>query len=88
MPRVQVARADAAAQHVVEIDLPEGATLQQAAVASGLAAGFDPQTWGLGVFGERRDPASPVRAGERVEIYRPLPLDPREMRRRAAKAKS
>lgn len=81
MPRVEVVLALAERQEVIALDLREGATLAEAVAASGLA----PPEWGVGVFGERRRGDEPVREGDRVEIYRPLPLDPREMRRRAAK---
>lgn len=72
---------------VVELEAGEGATLLDAVRASGLAPEFDPASWGVGVFGERREPGSLLRDGDRVEIYRPLPLDPREMRRRAARGR-
>jgi len=40
----------------------------------------------LGIFGRRVEGAQPLRAGDRVEIYRPLKFDPREARRKAAQA--
>jgi putative ubiquitin-RnfH superfamily antitoxin RatB of RatAB toxin-antitoxin module len=39
---------------------------------------------GIGIFGERRDPSDRVCAGDRIEIYRPLPVDPKLARRRRA----
>jgi hypothetical protein len=36
------------------------------------------------VFGRRVDGQHVLRAGDRVEIYRPLKVDPRDARRRAA----
>jgi len=33
------------------------------------------------VFGQLRSPADPLRDGDRVEIYRPLTIDPKEARR-------
>lgn len=84
MPRVQVT-AGTADPAVVELELDEGATLLDAVRASRLAPDFDPGSWAVGVFGERRDAGSRLRDGDRVEVYRPLPLDPREMRRRAAR---
>ncbi len=38
----------------------------------------------VGVFGERVALDSPLRDGDRVEIYRPLALDPKQARRRRA----
>ena len=37
-----------------------------------------------GVFGQVRGLDEPVAEGERVEIYRPLEADPKEVRRRRA----
>lgn len=35
----------------------------------------------VGVFGQRRRLADPLRDGDRVEIYRPLSIEPKESRR-------
>lgn len=39
----------------------------------------------VGVFGRHRRLEDPLRDGDRVEIYRPLIADPKEMRRRRAR---
>ena len=39
---------------------------------------------GVGVFGRQRQLDEAVTAGDRVEIYRPLPQDPKALRRRRA----
>lgn len=63
--------------------LSEGATVAQAIAAAGLGADVnDPRR--VGIFGRRVDPEQPLREGDRVEIYRPLALDPKEARRRRA----
>lgn len=67
--------------------LPAGATAAQAIEASGLPAAFpalaiDPGR--LGVFARRVAPDTPLRDGDRVEVYRPLRVDPKEARRRRA----
>lgn len=74
--------------------LPAGSTVAQAVAASGLLAEF-PELAGtvlsLGVFGKLvAEPEQQVlRAGDRVEVYRPLLIDPKEARRlRAEKAKA
>ena len=61
--------------------LPEGAT-----VAAALAAcGFDPGAIaGYAVFGERVTTATVLRDGDRLELLRPLLVDPKEARRRRA----
>lgn len=70
----------------------EGATVRAAALASGVDAEFpelDLAQSALGIFGKVvTDPDSRlVQGGDRIEIYRPLLADPKEVRRlRAAKA--
>ena len=39
----------------------------------------------VGIFGRRVPPATRLADGDRVEIYRPLALDPKEQRRRRAR---
>lgn len=66
--------------------LDEGTTVADAIAAADLGedgALVDPQR--LGIFGRRVPPGQPLRDGDRVEIYRPLVLDPKEARRRRAR---
>jgi hypothetical protein len=66
--------------------LAAGATVADAIAAIDLgddAALVDPQR--LGIFGKRVPPGQLLRDGDRVEIYRPLALDPKEARRRRAR---
>jgi putative ubiquitin-RnfH superfamily antitoxin RatB of RatAB toxin-antitoxin module len=73
-------------QHVV-VHLPAGATLRDALVASGLDLQIQNHTYGI--FGKRAELDQPLAEGDRVEIYRPLTMDPKEARRlRARKKKS
>lgn len=67
--------------------LPDGATVRQAVDASGFAAERPDVSVAddmLGVFGRRVKPEQALRDGDRVEILRPLALDPMEARRRRA----
>ena len=72
--------------------VPEGTSVRAALEASGIAAEFpqlDLATCPVGIFGKvAADPdRQVVRAADRLEIYRPLLADPKEIRRlRAAKA--
>lgn len=71
-------------QWVVGVEVPAGSTLRDAVVASGLPArvpGLDPAALDLGVFNDLREPDEPVRDGDRIEVYRPLAIDPKEARR-------
>ena len=74
-------------QRVVRLPLEQPMSAEQAVSASGLLEEF-PELAGralaLGVFGRTVDGRHVLRAGDRVEIYRPLKIDPREARRRAA----
>lgn len=76
-------------QELIEVTLKEGATLADAIEASGLSARFPEEqidklpagVWGRPVGGDHI-----LRDGDRVEIYRPLEIEPREARRRLAEA--
>jgi putative ubiquitin-RnfH superfamily antitoxin RatB of RatAB toxin-antitoxin module len=74
------------------VSVAEGLTVRAALLKSGIDAEFpelDLASCPLGIFGKVvADPETRlIQAGERVEIYRPLLADPKEVRRlRAAKA--
>lgn len=71
-------------QWLVRVDVPEGSTLRDAVIASGLpkqVPELDPAALDLGVFSRLRDPEEHVREGDRIEIYRPLAIDPKQARR-------
>ncbi|HKL51343.1 MAG TPA: RnfH family protein [Wenzhouxiangellaceae bacterium] len=87
---VEVAVAWPELQAVVPLRLAENSTVADAIELSGLAERFpaleiSPER--LGVFAERRSPDDRLRDGDRVEIYRPLKVDPKVARRLAAEAK-
>lgn len=70
------------------VELADGCTVMQAIDASGIVAmlpagTIDPAR--LGIFARRVAPDRLVREGDRIEIYRPLLLDPMEARRRRAR---
>ncbi len=68
---------------LVTVTLPAGSTVADALRASGLQArhGLAPEALRVGVWGRVRDAESPLRDRDRVEIYRPLTVDPKEARR-------
>jgi putative ubiquitin-RnfH superfamily antitoxin RatB of RatAB toxin-antitoxin module len=72
-------------QRELTLHLHAGATVAEALQAARLAWG-DPALEGatlrVGIWGEECAPDRRLHAGDRVEIYRPLPHDPREARRR------
>ncbi len=64
--------------------VPCGASLLDAVIASGLFAqvpALSAQGLDLGVFNRPQPPHTPVRPGDRIEVYRPLVVDPKEARR-------
>jgi putative ubiquitin-RnfH superfamily antitoxin RatB of RatAB toxin-antitoxin module len=87
--RAEVCYAGPEGQFVLPVELPEGATLADAIAASGLAArvpGLLIDDRHVGVFSKTRSLDTVLQAGDRVEVYRPLRVDPRAARReRAAK---
>jgi len=85
--RVEVAYASRAEQVLVALEMEEGATVAQAIERSGIPERFpevDPLRSPAGIFGRRVRPDTPLRDGDRVEIYWPLVMDPHEARRRRA----
>lgn len=70
--------------HEWSVQLPQGATVRDAVQASGLAAAFPALDWqaaDVGIWGRRAAWEQVVRDGDRVEIYRPLRVDPKVARR-------
>jgi putative ubiquitin-RnfH superfamily antitoxin RatB of RatAB toxin-antitoxin module len=86
--RVEVIYALPTGEDAVTLRLPAGATAGEAVRASGLLEkhpGLDARK--IGIYGKVVDPGATLRDGDRVEIYRPLALDPKEARRRRAARK-
>jgi len=88
---VQVVYAKPDRQYVIDLDVAEGTTVQQAAALSGLADQFpeiDLETIPMGVFGVRVKTATTtiLHPGDRVELYRSLIADPKETRRTRAQS--
>lgn len=88
--RVEVAYATPERQDVLSIVVPAGCTLEEAIDRSGIRDEFpglfvDPSA--VGVFGRKMPFSHVLRAGDRVEIYRPLIADPKDARRKRAEEK-
>ena len=85
--RVEVVFATPQKQELVTVELEEGSRLCDAIDKSGLAQKFDhfevdPRR--VGIFGKKVGLDQVLRDGDRVEIYRPLLADPKEVRRQRA----
>ena len=88
---VEVAYALPKQQLILELMVPEGTTAEQAVLHSGIISKFpeiDLAKNKLGIFGKLIKGDTVLRDRDRVEIYRPLIADPKEVRRqRAAEGK-
>jgi putative ubiquitin-RnfH superfamily antitoxin RatB of RatAB toxin-antitoxin module len=74
-------------QELVHLQLLEGSTVLQAIEASGLLQKYseiDLKKNKVGVFGKLTKLDAPLRDRDRVEIYRPLLADPKEVRKKRA----
>lgn len=86
--KIEVVYALPERQELIALDLPEGATVMQAVEASGLTQKYpDIEPGGrnkLGIFAKLVKADALLRDRDRVEIYRPLIADPKEVRRQKA----
>mgnify|MGYP003259027465 FL=1 len=85
--RVEVAYALPEKQYLQRVTLSEGATVEEAINASGLLelrSDIDLAKNKVGIFSRPARLADAVQDGDRVEIYRPLIADPKELRRKRA----
>ncbi len=89
--RVEVAYALPDKQAILEVEVAEGCTVLEAARQSGITdrfEGIDLDNSKFGIVGKVVAPGHALKEGDRVEIYRPLIADPKEVRKeRAARAK-
>lgn len=86
---IEVACALPQRQAVLAMTVAPGTTAREAVRASGIAVRFpeiDVARCALGVWGEAVDDSRRLEDGDRVEIYRPLEIDPRAARRERAAA--
>ncbi|MCC5859259.1 MAG: RnfH family protein [Ectothiorhodospiraceae bacterium] len=85
---VQVAYATPERQVVLDVEVPAGSTAEEVIRLSGVLERFPEIDLGcqaVGIFGREISLADTINAGDRVEIYRPLIADPREVRRQRAR---
>ena len=89
--RVAVAVALPGRQEVVEVDVAPDATVADAIAAARLEGrfpGVDLGAMRTGIWSRRAAPETRLREGDRVELYRELEADPKDMRRSRAKART
>ena len=84
---IEVAYATPDKQIIVECRIEPGTTPREAVRASGIDRhfpGLDLEKADLGVFGKVIADDYQLEEGDRIEIYRPLIADPKEIRRQRA----
>lgn len=85
--RVEVAYVEPGRQFLQSLHLADGATVADALAASDLRQRFpalDLQQGRFGIFSRPATPATRLQDGDRVEVYRPLIANPKEVRRQRA----
>lgn len=85
--RLEVVFATPERQELVELAVPEGTTVAEAIDASGIADRFPAESLDecpVGIWGREVSRDQVPREGDRIEIYRPLAMDPKEARRQQA----
>lgn len=94
MIKVEVSYALPKKQQIIALEVTPGTTVYEAAEQSGIIRQFpdlELESAKMGVFGKAvsKPKAEVLNDGDRVEIYRPLIADPKEVRKvRAAKVKA
>jgi len=74
-------------QTLLKIVVPVGTTVEEAVLASAITdkhPEIDLATNKMGIFGKLTKATAELRDHDRIEIYRPLLADPKEVRRRRA----
>jgi putative ubiquitin-RnfH superfamily antitoxin RatB of RatAB toxin-antitoxin module len=85
--QVEVVLAMPGRQALVSLELAADSTVADAIAKSGLPESFEEFELNLatvGIFGRKVSPEQVLRDGDRVELYRPLIADPKEVRRQRA----
>jgi putative ubiquitin-RnfH superfamily antitoxin RatB of RatAB toxin-antitoxin module len=88
--RIEVVYALPESEDAVQLTLSAGAKVRDAVLASGILERHPQIDLGrhkIGIYGKVVAASALLADGDRVEIYRPLLLDPKEARRRRARSK-
>ncbi|MFD0738157.1 RnfH family protein [Lysobacter koreensis] len=83
--KIEVVRAWPRRFESVELELPQGSRVADALAAAGWVDQAD--TLAYAVHGVRVDRATGLKEGDRLELLRPLQVDPMDARRRRAQAR-
>ncbi len=83
--QIGIAYAEPDQQVWIKLEIPQGSTLLEAVHRSGILSRFpqlDLEQQKVGIFGKLVKLDTPLREGDRVEIYRPITVDPTKVKRR------
>ncbi|RDI48050.1 RnfH family protein [Aquicella lusitana] len=86
--KIEVAYALPDQQRILALEVEAGCTIEEAIHRSGMLALFpeiDLTQQKVGIFSKARRLSDGVKEGDRIEIYRPLTIDPKQARRLKAK---
>ena len=86
--QVEIVYGKTGSARVIRQKVPSNANLKEAIEQSGILEMYpeiDLDSNKVGIFSRQRELHVPVHAGDRIEIYQPLKVDPKEARRRRAK---
>jgi len=84
---IEIAYATLARQKIIECEIEAGISPRDAIRQSQITQHFpeiDPESCDIGVFGKAVSADYELSDGDRIEIYRPLIADPKEVRRQRA----
>lgn len=82
---VGVCYAEVGRQLWMRLEVPDNSTVEEAINLSGVLALYPEinlSTQKVGIFGKIATLSTPVKDGDRVEIYRPITADPQQVQRR------
>ncbi|PUA19369.1 RnfH family protein [Glaciimonas sp. PCH181] len=85
--KIQVCYGTSSRQFLRALTVPKGISLHDAIFRSGLLEEYreiDLSQCRVGIFGKLKTPATVVRDGDRIEVYRGLIADPKDARRNRA----
>ncbi len=85
---IEVVYGDAHEQTLLKCEVEPGANAKEAIQQSGILTQYPKlniDSLNIGIFSEKVPLTSVLQEGDRVEIYRPLIIDPKEARRQRAK---
>lgn len=87
MLKVSVIYALPAMQREMTLRLPPDSTVKDAIIDSGILMqfGLSLNNLKVGIWGEETSLDTPLKPGDRAEIYRPLLTDPKQLRKQRAK---